>query len=463
MKRFIAHLTVLGLVVGLLLPYPAAAVGEELGRTGNSSSEEQVFKHKKPLEYPTLSKANRPEDAGFSSKKLREVDKMIEEEIENGFPGAALVVIKDGKIVKNSAYGSAKVFDGSDPLNHPQKMKTKTMFDLASNTKMYAVNFSLQHLVSEGKINLEEKIQHYFPEFKDSADDEIKGKGELRIIDLLHHTAGFPSSIHYHNPERAGELYSQERSKTLSMILKTPLQYEPGTKQVYSDIDYMLLGFIIEKITGEQLDRYTENHIYKPLGLKHTLFNPLLKGFKEKDFAATELHGNTRDGVISFPNIRTYTLQGEVHDEKSFYSMDGISGHAGLFSTTSDLAVLMQVMLNDGGYGNIKLFDKQTIDKFVEPYDMNPTYGLGWRLNGDSSMEWMFSEYAGKEVFGHTGWTGTVTVIDRENNLAIALLTNKKHSPVIDPLKDPHKFQGDTYSISQYGSVISAVYEALNH
>ncbi|WP_370221478.1 serine hydrolase, partial [Cytobacillus sp.] len=154
MKKFITHLTVLGLVLGLLLPYPVAALGEELGRTGSSSSEEQVFKHKKPLEYPILSKAKRPEDAGFSSKKLREVDKLIEGEIQNGFPGAALVVIKDGKIVKNSAYGSAKVFDESDPLNHPQKMKTRTMFDLASNTKMYAVNFSLQHLVSEGKINL---------------------------------------------------------------------------------------------------------------------------------------------------------------------------------------------------------------------------------------------------------------------------------------------------------------------
>lgn len=461
MKRFIKNAAVFSMALGLLLPAHSAANAETLGKTGIVNTEAYVFKNKNTAEYPTLSKATKPEDAGFSSKGLKEIDKLINEEIKNGFPGAVLIIIKDGRIVKNSAYGSAKIYEKSDQLKHPQKMKTGIMFDLASNTKMYAVNFVLQHLVSEGKVDLQEKIQHVFPEFKDSNEDEVKGKDELRIIDLLHHTGGFPSSVHYHNPDRAGELYSQERTKTLEMLLKTPLQYEPGTKQIYSDIDYMLLGFIIEKITGEQLDSYTENHIYKPLGLKHTLFNPLRKGFKEKEFAATELNGNTRDGVISFPNIRTYTLQGEVHDEKSFYSMDGVSGHAGLFSTTRDLAVLMQVMLNNGGYGKVKLFDKETIDQFVKPYEMNPTYGLGWRLNGDSSMEWMFSKYAGNEVFGHTGWTGTVTVIDRENNLAIALLTNKKHSPVIDPLKDPHKFYGDIYSISQYGNVVSAVYEAL--
>ncbi|PNB76984.1 penicillin binding protein PBP4B, partial [Pseudomonas sp. FW305-BF6] len=108
----------------------------------------------------------------------------------------------------------------------------------------------------------------------------------------------------------------------------------------YSDVDYMLLGTIVEKITGQKLDEYVENEIYKPLKLKDTVFNPLQKGFKPKEIAATELLGNTRDGVINFPNVRTYTLQGEVHDEKAFYSMGGVSGHAGLFSTTSDLAVL---------------------------------------------------------------------------------------------------------------------------
>ncbi|WP_419884098.1 penicillin binding protein PBP4B [Peribacillus sp. B-H-3] len=411
--------------------------------------------------YPVLKKAHKPEDAGFSSSKLKEVDSLIENEIDNGFPGAVLLVIKDGKIVKNTAYGYAKKYDRGTLLKHPKKMKTTTMFDLASNTKMYSVNFALQHLVSQGKIDLNQTVSHYVPQFKDSADDKIKGKDTLRLIDILHHTAGFPPSVEYYNPKLAGDLYTTDRSKVLQMISRTPLDYQPGTKNIYSDLDYMLLGFIIEKVTGKRLDQYAEETLYKPLGLKHTLFNPLQKGFKPRDFAATELNGNTRDGAIYFPGIRTYTLQGEVHDEKAFYSMGGVSGHAGLFSTTGDLAVLLQVILNDGGYGNVQLFDKQTIDRFLAPSDMNPTYGLGWRRNGNSSMHWMFSPYASENAVGHTGWTGTLTIIDREKNLGIVLLTNKKHSPVADPQKDPNKFLGDTFGISQYGNVVTAVYQAL--
>ena len=412
--------------------------------------------------YPTLSSIKKPEDVGFSTKKLSEVDSFIENEIRNGFPGAALIIIKNGKTVKNTSYGYAKKYDGLTFLKQPQKMKKDTMFDLASNTKMYAVNYALQKLVSEGKINLNHPILHYIPEFKDFPNDLIKEKSTLRIVDLLQHSAGFPSSIHYYNPEQAGELYTQDRKEMLNKIIKTPLQTMPGTTQMYSDINYMLLGFIIEKVTGHKLDYYVESTIYKPLGLKHTVFTPLKKGFKEQDFAATELNGNTRDGHLMFPNMRTYTLQGEVHDENAYYSMGGVSGHAGLFSNTHDLAVLLQVMLNDGGYGDTKLFDKATIDVFTTPSEPNPTFGLGWRRNGDESMNWMFGEYAGDKVIGHTGWTGTITVIDRENNLAIALLTNKKHSAVIDHLVDSNWFYGDMFCISTYGSVIDKIYEALN-
>lgn len=101
------------------------------------------------------------------------------------------------------------------------------------------------------------------------------------------------------------------------MIKKTPLEYQPGTKHIYSDVDYMILDFIIESVTATPLDRYVENNIYKPLGLKHTVFNPLVKGFTQQQIAATELNGNTRDGVINFPNIRTSTIWGQVHDEKA--------------------------------------------------------------------------------------------------------------------------------------------------
>ncbi|MDQ0272092.1 penicillin binding protein PBP4B [Cytobacillus purgationiresistens] len=448
------------ILILLLLLLPLSSTGSDAANLMKNDKEQQwayPIKHG----YPTLKKAKKPEEAGFSSKGLKKVDQLIEAEVNAGFPGAVLIVIKDGKIVKEDAYGYSQIYEEHSLLKKPKKMKASTIFDLASNTKMYATNFALQHLVSTGALDINETVQYYLPDFKNQPEDIIKRKEEIRVKDLLQHVAGFPSSIHYHNPDRAGNLYSQDREKTFQMLLKTPLENEPGTAQIYSDIDYMLLGMIVEEITGQQLDAYVEKNIYKPLKLKATKFNPLNKGEKQKKFAATELLGNTRDGAISFPNIRNNTLQGEVHDEKAFYSMGGVSGHAGLFSTTADLAILMQVMLNGGGYGKVQLFDEKTIQNFISPSDFSPTFGLGWRINGNESMEWMFSEYASKHAFGHTGWTGTVTIIDKENDLAIALLTNKKHSKVINPSKEPNKFHGDTYGISEYGNVVKAVYEAM--
>lgn len=141
--------------------------------------------------------------------------------------------------------------------------------------------------------------------------------------------------------------------------------------------------------------------------------------------------------------------------------MAGVSGHAGLFSTTSDLAVLLQVMLNGGGYGRHQLFNEQTIQTFTEPSPMNYTYALGWRRNGDESMGWMFGPHASRNAIGHTGWVGTVTIIDREKGLGIVLLTNKKHSPLINPSENPNRFEGDVFETGQYGSVVTGVYDAI--
>jgi CubicO group peptidase (beta-lactamase class C family) len=118
-------------------------------------------------------------------------------------------------------------------------------------------------------------------------------------------------------------------------------------------------------------------------------------------------------------------------------------------------------MLNGGGYGKVKLFDQKTVDQFSAPSDLNPTYGLGWRRNGSPSMSSTFGLYASPNAIGHTGWVGTLTIIDPDNNLGIVLLTNKKHSPVIDPVINPNKFEGDDFATGQYKAVATAVYEAL--
>src|SRR5699024_10898741 len=175
---------------------------------------------------------------------------------------------------------------------------------------------------------------------------------------------------------------------------------------------------------------------------------PLDHGVDPHQVAATELNGNTRDGNVSFGTrpdgsdvyIRDYTLRGEVHDEKAFYTMAGIAGHAGLFSTTSDMAVLTQLMLNDGIYAGRQYFAQDVIEEFTTPYAADPsdadfsTIGLGWRVHSKRAAAYYYFNWGpSRSTFGHQGWTGTLTVIDPLHDMTITVLTNMRHSPVIDP------------------------------
>lgn len=401
--------------------------------------------------YPELVYGN-PEDVGFSKEKLAKVDELINSEVKKGLPGAVLLVVKDGKIVKNTSYGYKKIYDGNNMVKNPQTMTEDTMFDIASNSKMFATNLAIQKLMAEGKIKAEDLVCKYIPGFTGD------GREKIRLKDIMTHSAGFAASIKFHDPKEAPKgFYSVDRNTTLKLLEKAPLVYPTGSKSLYSDTDYMLLGYIIENVTGQREDEYVENNIYKALGLTHTMYNPLRKGIQAEECAATERNGNTRDGSRDFPGVRKYTLQGEVHDEKAFYSMDGVSGHAGLFSTTHDLAVLAQLMLNGGGYGGFRLCDEDVIAKVTAPSEVSNGFGLGWNRqcsNNDNIYE--FGAYASEETYGHTGWTGTVTSIDPKNDMAVILLTNKKNTPCPKGV-----FEGDSYETGKYGSVISLVYEAL--
>lgn len=411
-------------------------------------------------ESPVLHHAS-PESVGFDSQKLARLDGWIQQQVDAGYPGMNVLIVKDNAIVWQKAFGDAKKYNGSALMAVPIKATTSTLYDLASNTKMYATNFALQKLVYEGKLSVDDRVATYLPGFADRPTDSIKGKDRLRIIDILHHTAGFPADPQYPNQQVAGALFSQDKRTTLDKINRTPLTYIPGTRHLYSDVDYMILGFIIEAVTGMPLDRYVEETIYRPLGLHNTVFNPLKKGFRPEQIAATELNGNTRDGVISFPHIRTSTIWGEVHDEKAWYSMGGVSGHAGLFSTTGDMAVLMQVMLNGGEYGQTRLFDRKVVEAFTRPSAEDKTFGLGWRVNGTSAMTPTFGTLASPETYGHTGWTGTLTAIDPVNHMAIVILGNRPHSPVADPKANPNVFESGLLPASTYGWIVDQVYGAL--
>ncbi len=244
----------------------------------------------------------------------------------------------------------------------------------------------------------------------------------------------------------------ETRASTLRAIFKTPLMYRPGTKTVYSDVDYMLLGFIVEKITGQRLDAYLREAFFAPMGLRHITYNPLKNGFAPEDCAATELNGNTRDHLVFFPGIREYTLQGEVHDEKAWYAMGGVSGHAGLFSNASDLAILASVMLS-GGYGENRFFSRNVMDLFTAPKAMDSgQWGLGWWRNGDDQRPWYFGTQSASGTIGHQGWTGTLAMIDPSRDLVVVYLTNKINSPIVSSA-NPNLFSGGCYTAGTLGFV----------
>jgi len=310
------------------------------------------------LFFNTVSAANLlrtpPGQTGFSEKGLARIDALIEQSIADGFPGAVLAITRNGYLVKLTAYGNAKIRDENGMLDKPQPMRTDTLFDLASNTKTWATTFAIQHLFHQGKLDINAPIQQYLPGFTDGDDSPIKGKANITIAQLLRHTSGAIASPMYYDRTWSPELFSQNRKTTYQKLLETPMALLPDQKNVYSDLGFMLLGLLIETLSGMPLDDYVEQTFYAPLGLR-ALFAPLrehprIKGITVHDIAATEIHGNTRDGNIWFENIRTKTIQGQVHDEKAFYSLDEIAGHAGLFADAESLALLQQIMLNGGCY-----------------------------------------------------------------------------------------------------------------
>lgn len=399
------------------------------------------------------------DSSASNQNRFKKVDELIQQDINDGFPGAVLLVVQNGEIIKRSAYGDARQYaDGGELLPSPQKMHTDTLFDIASNTKMFATNLALMKLVSEGKLDVNAPIEQYMPDYQGG------GRDTRLVRDLLTHTAGYAPQVRFFTPDNgvSKSLYSQNPQRTDQLLLnRVPFAIGRNVKAVYSDTDYMLLGMLVERLTGMGLDAYVEHQIYQPLGLTDTLFNPLLKGRAKAEFAATEIQGNSRGGRVSFDNMREYVLQGEVHDEKAFYSLGGVAGHAGLFSTVDDLAVLGQLLLNGGGYGQTQIFDEAVLQQFIKPEERDDSYGLGWRRAGHGQSKWHFGPYASAQAYGHTGWTGTVSVIDPKYDLAIFLLTNARHSKVQEDDSGHVQFKGKTFETGKYGSVISLVYEAV--
>ena len=341
--------------------------------------------------------------AGMVETPLQQIDQIMNQAItEKVMPGAVAIVARGGKIVKHDAYGfSAQYTDDSrTEMESPIPMQTNTIFDLASISKIFTAT-SVMMLFEKGLFELDDPVAKHIPEFA------ANGKENVTIRQLLTHTSGFVAWI---------PLYSQgnSRDERLQSVLSQPLANAPGTTYTYSDLNMITLGVLIERLSGTRQDEFVKTHITGPMGMKDTMYNP--PAFLKNRIAATEFQSIPDRGLV----------WGEVHDENA-WSLDGVAGHAGVFSTAKDLAMLAHVFLNNGKYGGKTMLKPETVQLLLqnenEAFPGND-HGLGWELGQGWYMD-ALSE--GTYSFGHTGYTGTSIVVSPNNKTVAILLTNRVH------------------------------------
>jgi CubicO group peptidase (beta-lactamase class C family) len=357
-------------------------------------------------------------------KLTKTVDSILQSAVDSKLiPGAVIQIKKDNKIICRKAFGFAERNDDHNKsLAHPKAMTTDCLFDLASLTKVVGTTTSIMLLVDRGLIKVEDAVGKYIPAF-DTGD-----KKQITIRHLLAHTAGlitwYPLYYRAHNKQ---EVYN--------LIDELPLAFPVGKSRHYSDLGFILLGEIIEKITHMPLDQFEKKNIFITLGMHHTTYNPLSSGSFTK-FAATS-HGNpyetrmVHDTSLGFvfsdidPNQwngwRTYTLRGEVNDGNAWYALKGVSGHAGLFSTIGDLQKLVDMLMNRGKVAGKKFISEKTIEMFLTQDDFKN--GLGWMM--DPGESFMKNGPAG--TFGHTGFTGTSIAVVPSLKVSVILLINRQN------------------------------------
>jgi beta-N-acetylhexosaminidase len=334
-----------------------------------------------------------PEEGAIDPAALDRVDSTVLAAIaDSAFPGAELVAVRDNAVVIDRAYGSQTYEQGAAPVTE------RTLFDLASVTKAVATTASVMKLFDEGKISLDDRAGRFIPALDSGA------KASITVEHLLRHRAGLP-------PFRNYFLTCPTPEQLLDSVLLTPLVAKPGDTTVYSDFGFIILGKIVEAVTGLRLDRYADSVFFSPLGMTRTTFLPPAE---LRDSAAPTEYDSL---------YRRRLVRGEVHDENAF-AIGGVSGHAGLFSTAEDLAVFMQMLMNGGTYGGVRYLKAQTVALFTLRRDTAQDRGLGWDFvstSGYTSAGKLF----GPLSYGHTGFTGTSVWADPQKKIFLILLTNR--------------------------------------
>jgi CubicO group peptidase (beta-lactamase class C family) len=381
-----------------------------------------------PTPGPLSTGASQVAPAGYAADVKAVLTKYLKPTPNNpkhpGYAGAVALVMVGGRTTVHTAVGNALRYQAGPVELPPGKrvaMKTDSIFDLASLTKVYTALLVLQ-LVDQGKIDLAAPVRKYLPEFTGT------GKGAITISMMLAHTSALPVGAKVTGlPDNAARWKS---------VLTTPLVKGgvPGTTFRYSSVGLMVLGRLVEKLTGKSLDKAVRDNLTTPLGLKDTGYVPLKWVSNKQRLVATD--ARTSRGL----------LRGTVHDDAANH-LGGVAGHAGLFGTAKDVAVIGQMLLNGGTYNGRRILSAAIVRQMttnqnkgkpaIDPDRPHRTadHGLGVELH----QTWFMGKLSSPATFGHTGFTGTSLLVDPHRNLVLVLLTNRAHPNWSWSNPDPHR------------------------
>ncbi|MBC7382172.1 MAG: serine hydrolase [Bacteroidia bacterium] len=389
------------------------------------------------IENETLNRFeyNMPEETGIDPVALSYIDTIIKEAIDKvALPGCQIVVAKAGKVIYQKSFG--KLSSDTNAI----AVQNYHLYDLASLTKMLATTLALMKLVEENKIDLNDKLSLYLPLLKGSNKEKITIKevmlhqaGLIPFIPFYKKTLtnGYPDTLIYHKTEDlvysvkvADSLYINDKYE--QEIWNTIIQSELKAKgeYVYSDLGFIMLRKVVENVSNQNFENYLNQYFYRPLNLANTVFNPLNKGIHKELIAATE------NDLL----FRKQVLQGYVHDPGAAM-LGGVSGHAGLFANANDVAIMMQMLLNGGTYGNVRVLKASTVELFTKRQNKLSRRGLGFdKPETDPLKPSPTGKNCSPLTFGHTGFTGTCAWADPKYDLVYVFLSNR-----VNPIAENNK------------------------
>lgn len=328
------------------------------------------------------------------------IDSIVNDGIaKKAYPGCQVLAMKDGKLLFRKAYGH-QTYDEDSP-----EVTMNTIYDLASVTKMMSTTLAMMKLVETGKVKLDDPLSRYLPYLKNT------DKANITIRQAMSHMARLKSFYPFWQEAKDAE---EPRASVLKQVTASHLL--SNTEYVYSDLGFILLGDLIQTVSGQRLDIFVNHHFYSPMGLCNTGYNPLERGIDSTLIAPTE----------NDQHYRMRLIRGMVHDENAF-AMGGVSGHAGLFGTADDLARILQMLLYGGTFDGRRYLKAETIAMFNTRYfdKQNCRRGLGFDKPLITGHGGSACDEAPQSSYGHTGFTGTMVWVDPDNQMLYVFLSNR--------------------------------------